>query len=56
MVMANAAFSVPMITLIIIRIGFGVYYTIIITRNPQNPILIIRLLLSVKKGVPPSGN
>ena len=26
---------------LISRIGFGVYYTIIIIRNPQNPILII---------------
>ena len=25
-----------------IRIGFGVYYTIIVIRNPQNPILIIK--------------
>ena len=28
-----------------IRIGFGVYYTIIIVRNPQNPILIIKALI-----------
>ena len=27
---------------LIIRIGFGVYYTIITIRNPQNPILIIK--------------
>ena len=26
---------------LIVRIGFGVYYTIIIIRSPQNPILII---------------
>ena len=29
---------------LIIRIGFGVCYTIIIIRNPQNPILIIKAL------------
>ena len=29
---------------LIIRIGFGVYYTILITRNPQDPILIIKAL------------
>ena len=27
---------------IIIRIGFGVYYTIMTIRHPQNPILIIK--------------
>ena len=27
---------------LIIGIGFGVYYTIITIRNPQNPILIIK--------------
>ena len=27
---------------LIIRIGFGVYYTIILIRNPQNPVLIIK--------------
>ena len=30
----------PNIGALIIRIGFGVYYTIIIIRSPQNPILI----------------
>ena len=29
---------------LIIRIVFGVYYTTIITRNPQNPILVIKAL------------
>ena len=27
---------------LIVRIGFGVYPTIIIIRNPQNPILILK--------------
>ena len=27
---------------LVIRTGFGAYYTIIIIRNPQNPILIIK--------------
>ena len=30
---------------LIIRIRFGVYYTIIIIRNPQNPILIFQALV-----------
>ena len=32
----------PNIGALIIRIGFGVYSTIIITRSPQDPILIIK--------------
>ena len=37
---------------LIIRIGFGVYYTITIIRNPQNPILIIKTPPSLQE--PPS--
>ena len=29
---------------LMIRVGFGVYYTIFIIRNPQSPILIIKAI------------